>query len=74
MNSNYRSAVLMAANLGEYADTTAAVAGQLAGALYGVSGIPSAWVSRVAWRERIIETLLAFFGGLTFELCQLQER
>ena len=53
--SDYRSAVLMAANLGEDADTTAAVAGQLAGALYGASGIPSAWVSRIAWRSRIIE-------------------
>ena len=56
--SDYRSAVLMAANLGEDADTTAAVAGQLAGALYGVSGIPSAWVSRVAWRQQIIEKAL----------------
>ena len=53
--SDYRSAVLMAANLGEDADTTAAVAGQLAGALYGVSEIPSAWVSRVAWRRQITE-------------------
>jgi len=53
--SDYRSAVLMAANLGEDADTTAAVAGQLAGTLYGVSGIPRVWVSRVAWRQQIVE-------------------
>src|SRR5262252_4052159 len=37
---NYRDAVLMAANLGEDADTTAAITGQLVGALYGASGIP----------------------------------
>ena len=52
--SDYRSAVLMAANLGEDADTTAAVAGQLAGALYGASKIPNTWANRVAWREKII--------------------
>ncbi len=32
---NFRDAVLLAANLGEDADTTAAVVGQIAGALYG---------------------------------------
>jgi ADP-ribosyl-[dinitrogen reductase] hydrolase len=34
-SSGYRDAVLLAANLGEDADTTAAIAGQLAGALWG---------------------------------------
>ena len=51
--SNYRDAVLMAANLGRDADTTAAIAGQIAGALYGASAIPVAWLDRLAWRERI---------------------
>jgi ADP-ribosyl-[dinitrogen reductase] hydrolase len=51
--ADYREAVLTAANLGQDADTTAAIAGQLAGALYGVSGIPEAWRARVAWGERI---------------------
>lgn len=51
--STFRDAVLLAANLGEDADTTAAVAGQIAGALYGVAGIPGGWLGRLAWRERI---------------------
>jgi ADP-ribosyl-[dinitrogen reductase] hydrolase len=50
---NFREAVLLAANLGEDADTTAAIAGQLAGALWGASGIPEEWLSLLAWRERI---------------------
>ena len=54
--TDFRSAVLLAANLGDDADTTAAVAGQLAGALYGVSGIPENWLAKLAWRERIEET------------------
>jgi ADP-ribosyl-[dinitrogen reductase] hydrolase len=51
--ADYRSAVLQAANLGEDADTTAAITGQLAGALSGVSGLPGAWLERVAWAPRI---------------------
>lgn len=50
---DYRSAVLMAANLGVDADTTAAVAGQLAGALHGAASIPDNWVDRVAWGDQI---------------------
>ena len=55
-------AVLTAANLGEDADTTAAIAGQLAGALYGAAAIPAAWRAKLAWHDRIIgaaEALLA---------------
>lgn len=53
--SDFRSAILAAANLGGDADTTAAVAGQLAGALYGASGIPGEWLDKLAWREQIAE-------------------
>ena len=51
--ANFADAVLTAANLGGDADTTAAIAGQLAGARYGLSGIPLAWLEKLAWRERI---------------------
>jgi ADP-ribosyl-[dinitrogen reductase] hydrolase len=51
--TDFRSAVLAAANLGRDADTTAAVAGQIAGALYGIDGIPEEWLAKLAWRERI---------------------
>ena len=45
---NFRDAILMAANLGDDADTTAAVCGQIAGAYYGESGIPTPWLSKLA--------------------------
>ncbi|HEV2557930.1 MAG TPA: ADP-ribosylglycohydrolase family protein [Microvirga sp.] len=54
--------MLLAANLGEDADTTAAVAGQLAGAVYGLSGLPPEWLERLAWRERITETAASLFS------------
>ena len=53
--ADFRSAVLLAANLGGDADTTAAIAGQLAGALYGLRGIPKTWLEKLAWRDRILD-------------------
>jgi ADP-ribosyl-[dinitrogen reductase] hydrolase len=50
----YESAVLAAANLGDDADTTAAIAGQLAGALYGVQAIPAPWREKLAMSGRIV--------------------
>jgi hypothetical protein len=35
------------------ADTTAAIAGHLAGAIYGLSGIPREWLEALAWRDRL---------------------
>jgi ADP-ribosyl-[dinitrogen reductase] hydrolase len=52
---DFRSSVLLAANLGDDADTTAAITGQIAGSLYGASGIPADWLDKLAWRERITE-------------------
>ena len=52
---DFRDAVLLAANLADDADTVAAVTGQLAGALYGLSGIPDGWLDRLAWKDRLME-------------------
>ena len=53
--ADFPSAVLLAANLADDADTVAAVTGQLAGALYGLGGIPPAWLARLAWRDRLLD-------------------
>ena len=50
---SFESAVLAAVNLGDDADTTAAVCGQVAGAHFGASGIPARWLDRLAMREEI---------------------
>ncbi|MCL4266527.1 MAG: ADP-ribosylglycohydrolase family protein [Anaerolineae bacterium] len=50
---SFDTVVLMAANLGDDADTTAAVCGQLAGAYYGQSGIPAGWLDKLAMRSEI---------------------
>jgi ADP-ribosyl-[dinitrogen reductase] hydrolase len=65
--SSYEEAILRAVNLGDDADTTAAIAGQLAGALYGLDGIPAHWRERVLMREEILafaDRLYDFAHGL----------
>ncbi len=52
-SGNFREGCLLAANLGDDADTTAAVYGQLAGAFYGESGMPSEWIEKLAMRDQI---------------------
>ncbi|HEY5714989.1 MAG TPA: ADP-ribosylglycohydrolase family protein [Psychromonas sp.] len=51
---NFADAVLSAANLGDDADTTAAVCGQIAGAFYGVEAIPARWRTTIALADEII--------------------
>lgn len=50
---SYRDAILMAVNLGDDADTTGAVCGQIAGAYYGVDAIPRDWRDKLTWRAEI---------------------
>jgi ADP-ribosyl-[dinitrogen reductase] hydrolase len=53
-STTFEEAVLKAVNLGDDADTVGAVTGQVAGAVWGYSGIPGAWTRRLAWRERLV--------------------
>lgn len=53
--NKYKDCVLTAVNLGEDTDTTAAVAGGLAGLVYGIKGIPEEWVEKILKKDRIIE-------------------
>jgi len=55
ITDNFKDAVLTAANLGDDADTTAAITGQIAGAYYGEAGIPQHWLDRVVMAEEIGE-------------------
>lgn len=51
--TTFRAGALAAVNLGEDADTTGAVYGQLAGAYYGADAIPAEWRAKIALRDRI---------------------
>lgn len=60
----YEAAVLKAANLGEDADTAAAITGQVAGAFYGLSGIPQRWLEMLVMREEILALAIRLAGGI----------
>ncbi|GHA58286.1 ADP-ribosylglycohydrolase family protein [Photobacterium aphoticum] len=57
-SDSFEDGALLAANLGDDADTTAAIFGQLAGAYYGVSAIPSKWQLKLAWESQISDTAM----------------
>ena len=52
-STSFEQGALLAVNLGDDADTTGAVYGQLAGALDGAAGIPAAWLGVLVGRELI---------------------
>ncbi len=58
-SESFESTILEAANLGDDADTTAAITGQLAGAFYGKSGIPSQWLTKLHMGAEIENTAAA---------------
>ncbi len=62
---SFEEGCLLAVNLGDDADTTAAVYGQLAGAYYGEAGIPA------RWRERLARgALITDFADRLYEAAQ----
>ena len=52
--TSFEKGCLLAVNLGDDADTTGAIYGQLAGAYYGESNIPPHWLSKLAMRPKIL--------------------
>jgi ADP-ribosylglycohydrolase len=64
---DFRSGCLLAANLGDDADTTAAIYGQIAGAHYGHRDIPVTWLTKLAHRAKIEAFSVALwqFGGIS---------
>ena len=58
----------MAVNLGDDADTTGAVYGQIAGAYYGEMAIPPVWLEKLAHRatiESFADKLLGLGGRIS---------
>lgn len=54
-SDSFEEGALLAVNLGDDADSTGAVYGQLAGAFYGAGGIPRSWRAKLALREEITQ-------------------
>ena len=65
-SNSFEEGCLLAVNLGDDADTTGAVYGQIAGAYYGAQAIPAHWRERLAMRELI--------ENMADELCRHSEQ
>ena len=52
-SSSFKEGALLAVNLGNDADTTGAVYGQIAGAYYGYEAISGEWKAKIAHRDLI---------------------
>lgn len=61
---NYRDCVLKAVNLGQDTDTVAAVAGGLAGILYGYDNIPKEWLNTLVKSDIISKLCEEFVTGI----------
>ena len=57
---SYKDCVLKAVNLGDDTDTTAAIAGSLAGLYYGKEGIPEEWLNALGGKDIIQKTIDSF--------------
>jgi ADP-ribosylglycohydrolase len=60
---SFEDGCLLAVNLGDDADTTGAVFGQIAGAYYGEEGVPQSWRNRLA-----LHGLIGSFADRLYEL------
>ena len=59
--ATFKECILLAANLGNDADTTAAICGQIAGAYYGKSGIPKSWRESISMAIEIESLALELY-------------
>lgn len=67
-SSNFEEGCLLAVNLGNDADTTGAIFGQLAGAYYGILGIPKKWRDCIAQADVIYQFAEKLFDKNFFNI------
>ncbi len=61
--NDFKTGCLTVVNLGDDADTTGGIFGQIAGAYYGVEGIPEEWRAKIAKKD-LIESLANQLGQI----------
>lgn len=62
-SDNFAEGARLAVNLGDDADTTGAVYGQIGGAFYGVDGIPQRWRDMLTMRDEMVNMVDALIGS-----------
>ena len=54
-NNSYKDTIIEAINLGQDTDTIAAIAGSMAGIVYGIKSIPEAWLNKLLKKDYLIK-------------------
>ena len=72
-SDSFEEGVLKAVNLGDDADTTGAIYGQLAGAFYGLDGIPDRFKDKIAMKELIMSYVEAMHLKVIYKLRDMDE-
>lgn len=62
-SESFEEGLLKVVNLGDDADTTGAIFGQLAGCYYGLGGIPEKWTRRIARLEEVVDLAERLHGA-----------
>lgn len=60
VHNNYEDTIIEAINLGNDTDTIAAIAGSMAGILYGYNSIPKQWIETLIKKEYLIDVAKKF--------------
>jgi ADP-ribosylglycohydrolase len=62
-SSTFKDGALLAVNLGDDADTTSAIYGQLAGAYYGEEEIPEEWRGKLIKKDLIVDFAVKLYSA-----------
>lgn len=57
---NYKEVVFSSTNIGNDTDTIGAIAGSMAGIIYGVNSIPESWIKKLLKKDYLIDLALKF--------------
>jgi|GEM_PF-226239 len=73
-SDSFEECLVLAVNRRGDADTVGAVAGQIAGAMYGYSAIPERWLKVLLWRDQMIDLATCLYGADQKPLSELQNK
>lgn len=62
---NYKETIIASTNIGNDTDTVGAIAGSMAGIIYGIEGIPDSWLNKLLRKDYLIDLSKKFENMLT---------
>ena len=63
---DYKETIIATTNFGNDTDTIGAIAGSMAGIVYGINSIPDEWLSKLMRKDYLIKLALDFEGVITY--------